>query len=351
MKILRKISKTLIVLVIILVIGFAGLVAYAMISDYKPKEKELIAATESPVILSDTASLSVMTWNLGYCGLDKGMDFFYDGGKKVRGSKEDMVENMKAVMSMIIHASEFNFILLQEVDRDSKRTYHIDQHEAITAHLDYNSRLFAANYDVSFVPVPLSSPMGKVCSGLTTLSKNEPASSIRYSFPGKYGFPKQLFMLDRCFMVNRYPVSNGKELVLINTHNEAFDPGQIRKAQMDYLRDFITMEYENGNYVVAGGDWNQCPPGFVPAFEENIADTTQMIIPSDYLPSGWSWLYDNKMPTNRSVIAAYDPNTTTTSVIDFFLVSPNVEPVSVHGINLGFRNSDHNPVLAQIRLK
>jgi endonuclease/exonuclease/phosphatase family metal-dependent hydrolase len=174
---------------------------------------------------------------------------------------------------------------------------------------------------------------------------------MRYAFPGKYGFPKQLFMLDRCFMVNRYPVSNGKELVIINTHNEAFDPGQIRRAQMNYLKEFIEGEYANGNYVIAGGDWNQTPPGFKPEFTENIPDTTQMMLPADFLPAGWQWLYDPKMPTNRSVVAAYDPATTTTSVIDFFLVSPNVEAVAVNGIHLGFRNSDHNPVMVQVRLK
>jgi hypothetical protein len=45
-----------------------------------------------------------------------------------------------------------------------------------------------------------------------------------------------------------------KELVLINTHNEAFDPGDIRRAQMDYLRTFMIDEYSKGNYVIAGGD-------------------------------------------------------------------------------------------------
>ena len=126
---------------------------------------------------------------------------------------------------------------------------------------DYSTS-FAKNYDVFFVPVPPATPMGKVLSGLTIFGKYQPTSSVRYSFPGEYGFPKQLFMLDRCFLVNRYPLSNGKELLIINTHNEAFDPGQIRKAQMSYLKDFLLTEFRNGNYIITGGDWNQAPPGF-----------------------------------------------------------------------------------------
>jgi endonuclease/exonuclease/phosphatase family metal-dependent hydrolase len=159
-----------------------------------------------------------------------------------------------------------------------------------------------------------------------------------------------LFMLGRCFMVNRYILKNGKEIVLINTHNEAFDPGEIRKAQMEYLKDFITEEYKKGNYVIAGGDWNQCPPGFTPAFKGNRVNTEQMAINDDFLPSGWKWVFDNKTPSNRSVVTAYDPPATPTTVIDFFLLSPNVVPVSVQCINLDFENSDHNPVRIKLRI-
>ena len=43
--------------------------------------------------------------------------------------------------------------------------------------------------------------------------------------------------------------------------------------------------------------------------------------------------------------------TTTTTVIDFFLLSPNVETASVKCINLEFKNSDHNPVIITAKLK
>lgn len=49
----------------------------------------------------------------------------------------------------------------------------------------------------------------------------------------------QLFYLDRYFMVNRYTVGKSKELVLLNTHNEAIDKeGSIREAQMERLKEF-----------------------------------------------------------------------------------------------------------------
>ncbi|MBW2654762.1 MAG: endonuclease/exonuclease/phosphatase family protein, partial [Deltaproteobacteria bacterium] len=49
-----------------------------------------------------------------------------------------------------------------------------------------------------------------------------------------------------------------------------------------------------------------------------------MDIENDYL-SEWQWVYDQKIPTNRRLVAPYDQQTTLTTVIDFFLVSPNIE--------------------------
>jgi exonuclease III len=120
---------------------------------------------------------------------------------------------------------------------------------------------------------------------------------------------------------------------------------------MEYLKNFMMSEYQNGNYVIAGGDWNQCPPLFNPDFSSNQVNKEQMVISPEYLPSDWTWAYDNKNPSNRSVIAAYDPASTTTTVIDFFLLSPNVENVAVKCVNLNFENSDHNPVIITAKLK
>jgi endonuclease/exonuclease/phosphatase family metal-dependent hydrolase len=351
MKILKKILKVILVLVILLLIGFAGIIVYALISDYKPEEKEIITVSNKPDILPDTAGITLLTWNIGYCGLDKKMDFFYDGGTKVITPKKNFIQNINAVKGFLKQNDSIDFILIQEIDENSRRSYYFNEYDTISKSLKGFFPFFAKNYDVFFVPVPPSNPMGKVLSGLATFSKYQPSTSIRYSFPGEYGFPKQLFMLDRCFMVNRYPLTGGKELLIINTHNEAFDPGEIRKAQMAYLREFLLSEYEKGNYIMAGGDWNQTPPGFQPEFALNKVNTDQMMINSDFLPPEWKWVYDNKTPSNRSVVTAYDPLSTTTTVIDQFLLSPNIKVKSVQCINLEFENSDHNPVRVKVKLQ
>jgi hypothetical protein len=152
--------------------------------------------------------------------------------------------------------------------------------------------------------------------------------------------------------VDRYPLPGEKELLVVNTHNSAYDDGTLRKGQMDYLHSFLMDEYGKGNYVIVGGDWNQTPSGFIPRFQYDKFDTVQVsYIKEDYLPREWTWLYDASVPTNRRVNIPYVSGVSRTTVIDYYLLSPNLEPLSVKGINLGFVNSDHQPVFASFRIK
>jgi len=69
------------------------------------------------------------------------------------------------------------------------------------------------------------------------------------------------------------------------------------------------------------------------------------------MPGDWKWSYDPATPSFRTVNASYNPETTLTSVCDLFLTSPNIETVTVKCQDLGFENSDHNPVIIRVKLK
>ncbi|RLC30560.1 MAG: endonuclease/exonuclease/phosphatase family protein, partial [Deltaproteobacteria bacterium] len=261
---MKMLLKPALIIAVLAVLVFLVLIAYATFTDYKPDEKTVVFESDDPTVIQAGAELTFMIWNLGYCGLSADMDFFYDGGKQVRTSEKNVRQNLEKITRFIKEQQSSDFILLQEVDRDSARSYHLDEFDSISKLLENFQACFGINYNVKFVPVPVTSPLGKVFSGLATFSRQVPKSSVRYSFPGNYGWPKGLFMLDRCFLVNRYAVSDGKELLVINTHNSAYDDGSLRKGQMDYLKAFLTDEYSRGNYIIVGGDWNQCAPGFSP---------------------------------------------------------------------------------------
>jgi len=347
-----KVLKVILMVVAVLVLAFAAFLLYATLSDYSPEEKVIVFQSPSNSVLSSEKPMSLLIWNIGYCGLSNGMDFFYDGGKQVRPEAPTVQNNLKAVNQFLTQNDSIDFILLQEVDRDSKRSYHYDEFDSLSVKMPDYTGYYAPNYVVDFVPVPMSDPLGQVGAGLATYSKAQTGLATRYQFPGNYAWPKSLFMLDRCFLVTRYALDNGKELIVVNTHNSAYDDGTLKAGQMKFLRNFLTAESQKGNYIVVGGDWNQTPANYEAGFEndaKNNHPTNNVSV--DYMPEGWTWAYDTSTPSNRELNKPYTEEQTFRKVIDFFLLSPNVELISVHGIDLDFKNSDHNPVKMSIKLK
>ncbi|MFO7874692.1 MAG: hypothetical protein R6U62_09445 [Bacteroidales bacterium] len=347
---MQKVLKILLITLVMLVIALLFFLLHAQITWYNPDLKETQFETSQPDMLHTGDTLTMLTWNLGYAGLGDDMDFFYDGGRQVRTSKARTQENLDSILNLIGGLDDTDVFLFQEVDRSSRRSYYISMEDQLAALLPDANHAFGKNYDVRFVPLPWYAPMGRVESGLMTSSRHRPEVVKRYSYPGSYRWPGKLFHLQRCFLLSRHPVSGGKELVIINTHNSAFDDGQLRKKEMAFLKEILTNEYNKGNYVIAGGDYNQCPPGFEPAFSNNMFDSENlMYIPDDFL-AGWHFIYDSRTPTNRRLQSPYSPDTTPTTLIDFFIASPNIEPLEVHGIQLDFKHADHNPVQAMFHL-
>jgi endonuclease/exonuclease/phosphatase family metal-dependent hydrolase len=196
--------------------------------------------------------------------------------------------------------------------------------------------------------------MGDVEAGLVSVSKQSASLSTRFSFPGNYAWPKSLFLLDRCFLVNRYPVKNGKELLIINTHNSAFDDGSLKKQQLNILKEFIEDEYKQGNYIVLGGDWNQNPPNLEKENFGEYKENSNFILSSidkNIFSEDWKFAFDNNNPTNRALTAPYKEGETPVTILDFFLLSPNIKMLKIETINKNFENSDHNPVHLQFKLK
>lgn len=348
---MMKFFKYLIRALLILIALFILFLLYASIADFKPDIKEKILQSESPDTIDITKNLSVMIWNIGYGGLGDDMDFFYDGGKQVRTTKARTLENFDFIKRFLSHNDTLDFILLQEVDIRSKRSYRINQYDSLKKIFPEYFPFFATNYDVKFVPSPVTNPLGRVKSGLTSFTRYQPKSVIRYSFPGNYSWPVSLFMLDRCFLVKRIPTTDHKELIVVNTHNSAYDDGSLKKQQMEYLKKFLLTEYRKGNYIIVGGDWNQNPPDIDYSDIKKNSPTKRFVlnpIEKEYLPKSWTWVYDLDTPTNRYLNAPYKKGKTITPIIDFFLMSPNIHPIYVKTHDFDFKNTDHQPVMCKI---
>lgn len=341
---------------------FGVYLAAMSITDYKPAEKIPLDVVKSyewqwfkvERRLKVGESFSMTTFNIGYAGLDKGQDFFMDGGKMSRSrSKEQTQINMDGIQAFLKERPT-DIAVFQEVDVKASRSYGLDELSQLRGSMqDYDSA-FAINYNVLWVPVPITHPMGNVLGGIATFSKFGMTEAVRYQFPGGEAWPRQLAELDRCMIGSRIPVEGGKELVLVNIHLSAFDKGgQVRKLQLGYLKAFMESEFKKGNYVVVGGDWNHELPG---TSAEAFARTEAygdwcFVLPEDFTPEGFQWAVDAKVPSIRSNGKPYSEGENFRAVIDGMLVSPNVEVVSVNGVDAGFEFSDHNPVQAVFKLK
>ncbi|MDF9409726.1 MAG: Endonuclease/Exonuclease/phosphatase family protein [Pelotomaculum sp. PtaB.Bin013] len=349
---------------LIIVLGllsfFVLFLVYINLTGYKPKDVVALNVNnnsfegmrsetmEQESVIKKNTPLSMITFNIGYCGLDRNQDFFMDGGKSSRSfSKEQTLINLENI-TRFFQNDKPSFILIQEADVSSTRSYHINQKEYLEKELTGYASTFGVNYQVSWVPAPLLHPMGAVYSGLLTLSRYKSDSAARFQYPGREKWLRQMFDLDRCFIENRLPVEGGKELVLINSHLSAFDEGGlIRQKQLEFLKKHISEEYyDKGNYVIVGGDWNHILPGTNPGifgFTEEKPFWVQEM-PQDFTPAGFKWAVDRKTPSVRSTAAPYQEKQNFVAVIDGFLVSPNIEIQNCQGYQLNFENSDHNPV-------
>lgn len=351
---MKRFFKVLLIIVLVIVAAAAGLIAWLSIAEYRPEaveELNFTARDESAPALPQGESLTVLSWNIGYAGLGSNADFFMDGGENVKSSDRVRVESNLLNISQLLYGENApDLVLLQEVDTNSSRTYNIDQ----SACLAGANAAHALNYSCPFVPFPLP-PIGKVNSGVFTTTDYAIDRAERVSLPCPFSWPVNTANLKRCLLVSYLPIEGSdRQLVLVNLHLEAYDDGEGKIAQTRQLNEFIQAEYEKGNYVIAGGDFNQIFPGSLEVYPNTHPELWEPgVLTEDMLPVGWSYAYDLRVPSCRLLNRPYDPEDTENTqhyVIDGFILSPNVTLESVETLDEGFIASDHNPVLLRVTL-
>lgn len=342
--------KILLGIVLLIVSAFVLLLIFLTVTEYRPKDT---ADAEISEILDDPSDpvgkqLTVYTWNIGYAGLGASSDFFMDGGSNVNPTAEEVSDNLTAIKDFIA-SNPADAWLLQEVDVNSARTGYTDELKCISESYE-GSFALAYNYKCEFVPIPLP-PIGKVQSGIATFTNRRiNGAPKRISLPCPFSWPVSSANLKRCLLVTRLAVDGSdKEVVIVNLHLEAYDDGEGKIAQTKQLTDFLSSEYEKGNYVIAGGDFNQTIPNTLEKFPVTADEWTPGIMEESSLPEGFRYAYDGERASCRLLNAPLSDDSQM-YVLDGFIVSPNVKVDLVETVDLNFANSDHNPVKLQITL-
>lgn len=360
-KILKRILFTLLSILVAFVVIVGVYVGYVMISYSRIEDMQVLAVSK---IAGDEAAVvnheyTIVTQNIGFGAYTADFTFFMDGGKESRAKSKESVLWCVDMASAQVKNYNPDFVLFQEVDTGSTRSYQTDQRQILTEKFSNYSSAFAVNYHSAYLMWPLFKPHGKSNSGILTLSDLNITSSLRRSLPISTSFSKFLD-LDRCYSVSRIPVEGSdKELILYNVHLSAYgNSDEIRTAQMTMLFKDIQSEYNKGNYCVCGGDFNH----------DFTGTSTQVLNGGGDVDFGWAQPFPEALLANypnisralnytsgeikatcRNCDVPYGPECFTI-VVDGFLVTDNVTVTYLENAQTDFVYSDHNPVVMKFQL-
>lgn len=365
----RKLLLLIGLLILLLVLTVLGYMAYLFstyhrIADNVPLEVQQViqggmqgnVQVKAEPVLQEGVEYSAITYNIGFGAYTPDFSFFMDGGAESRAKSQESVINVTNACIDDIKKWQPDFILIQEVDRNSTRSYHIDQFTILQKAFFEYVATFSTNYDSAYLFYPFTQPHGKSYAGLGTFSRYTINSALRRSFPIATDINK-FFDLDRCFSVHCLPVENGKNLYLYNAHLSAYvGTPELLAAQINTLFGDMAAKYQAGHYVLVGGDFNMnLATGNSPfAPEKAPKDWTQIAFPFNLLPHGISLVssYENaNIPTLRDSGEPYTKGITATGIVDGFFASANIEIIHVENVDANFAHSDHNPVYLRFALK
>lgn len=353
-----KIPLVVILVLLVAVLGYVGYVfgTYSRIED----NKELEVQDHTAEQVKTGEEYTAVSYNIGFGAYTADFTFFMDEGKESRArSKDSVIECVNETTSTAL-SYDPDFTLFQEVDTDSTRSHHVQEADIIRdryAEVGDFDDVFAQNYHSAYLMYPLLEPHGASNSGLLTLSRFNIESSLRRSLPISTGL-KKILDLDRCYSVSRLPMENGKELILVNLHLSAYGTDAAQgNAQLEMLFEDVKAEYEKGNYVICGGDFNHdftvdSKEYFNPGFEKTYSWCHPF--PDEAIPEGFSKCTDyaeGMVATSRYTNIPYDKDKSFTVILDGFIVSDNVDVSYVQNIDTGYLYTDHNPVVMRFTLK
>ena len=375
----KKVIKITGIILLALVIVLAAYIIYLYASYHRiPDNQELQVEeisqnTEAGNELTTEKNYSALTYNIGFGAYTPDFSFFMDGGKSSWAKSKDSVKETIKGAGELVASKDPDFALVQEIDLDATRSYHVNEYSILKENIPAYNCVFAQNYDSAFLFYPFTQPHGKSKAGLALFSKYPITGSMRRSFPISTSFTK-FFDLDRCYSISRVPVDNGKELVIFELHMSAYgNSDAIREGQIRMLSEDMQKEYEAGNYVICGGDFNHDLKAADTQSKASDADNNTQTgsedsaepeswaypFPRSELPEHFSFCLDqlsedeknNLWNSARNADMEYVPGETYTVTLDGFIICDNVECTKYENVNTGYSYSDHDPVYMEFQLK
>lgn len=254
----------------------------------------------------------IMTYNLGHGRYNKN---YYKG---LNVSKKIVLSNFKG-QSELIKMMDADFVITQENGRYMHNLYFLNQYQYLNNNLNYFSKYYP-HYNV----------LNLFNHGNATFSKIEGKHS-KIIMPFKIPSPTNNILLsNRTIIKSEYKIGD-KNLIIFNIHLIAYEKyKEIRDKQLNYVLNIALKEYNQGNFVIIGGDFN--------------TDIAKINTIKSYLKQGFKIIFP-KEGTLRSNKSIYNKNTPKL-IIDGFIISDNITSKKIKSI-LNFDYSDHSPVVME----
>ena len=333
--------------------GLIGLVGYVALVIFgsrwsKPRTGALPMSQPSKSYrAADT--LTVTSWNLGFAGLGAKADFKIDGGRYLRPLSRGEISTAAQGIAQRLQELDSDINLLQESAGPSFLTRGVNLRHILTAAFSEQGASHWTDFASRFVPLPL-----KFDHGMSVFSRLTHSGCSAILLPQDDSYHVEF--LKKYYGAMRLVVPGaeaGADWVFYNIHLSAYDKGAAaRHAQMKAVMEQVITDYEAGCAVIIGGDWNmrvadtEFPHDTPPAQTHLMSE-----IPRSMLPDGWRLVVDPATPTVRTLSTPFERGKNGMSIIDGFVVSPNVSVLSVKTVDLNFEHTDHHPVTARFALR
>jgi len=357
----KQLFKFILILLILLVIAAALYLCYfykkyERIADRQYTDQEITSSYsyfENEEAVNAGRAYNILTYDIGYGAKMAKFSSYFDGGTDVKASSEENVMANICGITDVINRSGADFILLQEVDTNSTRSYGVDELSLINKFL-YGYYYSAASMAESmYIPYPFIKPQGIMNTSMITYSNAAMASNLRRSLPMSEDV-LNMADYDKCYTVARIPLANERDLLIYNVHLSTFvDDDKTYESQLDVLFTDMQREYSAGNYVICGGDFGKNLKN--DSSDSNISWAKDF--PIWKIPSGFNLGFivspastvDHN--TRRNCDKAYDADSTFTATTDGFIVSSNIRVNFYSNANWKYEFSNHDPVIMQFFLK
>lgn len=259
--------------------------------------------------------IKILTWNLGSALCD---EKYFKGKYHLFGNNIKTIKSNIKNQINILKEVDADIYLLQEVSKPSIHNWFLNQYKRIKNNFREFNNNYLNNYNIPLL----------IINGKAVITKDENISdSFCIPFNSKI-LKNDIKISNKNNIITRIKIKK-KELVIFNIHLAPYGrQKELRIKQISYIFDKANDEYNKGNYVIIGGDWNMDI--------SKISNNGFIIAKPD-------------LPTCRDINTPYMRKSKMNSY-DGFIYSNNIKLKDINVIN-NFKYSDHCPVIADFIIK